>query len=200
MARHLSPALLLALLVILLHAKIFTDDIPKPKENEALPEQAKRLGIDAPKKSMKFETIESKKYKGEKYDLVIDEEEAKNSGLTPEELKKSLKDAMDSRSDRREDSSVTIEIEEEKAKENSDGKNPEKTEKQECEKETKKKFVAKIKKAEKPENPHSDSKKPAEKKLSLGEKKSLKITAEGACESQNKGLLESVKFERTNIT
>lgn len=198
MARHLSIVTLP--LFILLHAKIFTDDMPKTKENEVFPEQAKRLGIDAPKKSMKFETIESEKYKGEKYDLVIDEEEAKNSGLTPEEIKKSLKEAMDSRSDRREDGSVTIEIEEEKAKENTDEKNTEKIEKGECEKETKKKFVAKIKKTEKPQNPYNDSKRPAEKKLSLGEKKSLKITAGGACESQNKGLLDSVKFQQTNIT
>ncbi len=170
-------------------------DIPKidqkntPKENNIL-DQAKRLGIAEIKKSMRFDTFESKKYKGETYDIVIDEKEANKAGLSPDEIKKSLEDAMESRSDRREDGKITIEIQDdqEKKAQDSSEKNPEKQE-------TKKKFVAKIQKTKHPDNAHQDSKKPSEKKLIMDDKKSLTITTEGACEAQNKALLESVKFD-----
>jgi len=165
------------------------DATSAPKENN-IPDQAKRLGITEIKKSMKFETIESKKYKGETYDIVIDEKEAEKAGLSPEEIKKSLEKAMESRSDRKEDGKITVEIQDDQEKKSQDSseKNTEK-------KETRKKFVAKIQKTKHPESPHQDSLKPGEKKFNMGDGRSLKITTEGACETQNKALLESVKFD-----
>ncbi len=160
-----------------------------PKENN-IPDQAKRLGITEIKKSMKFETLESKKYKGETYDIVIDEKEAEKAGLSPEEIKKSLEEAMESRSDRKEDGKITLEIQDDQENKSQDSSRNN-TEK----KETRKKFVAKIQKTKHPDSPHQDSLKPGEKKFNIGDGRSLKITTEGACEAQNKALLESVKFD-----
>lgn len=169
---------------------------PLPKLNPQGPQeqkveshdQAKKLGIDKPTKDMKFETIESEKYNGEKYEVVIDEEEVKKTGMSAEQIRRTLREAMDSRNDRREDGSLTIEIGQDEEKQES---NQESTDS----KEKNKKIVAKIKKKDSPKDAHQDSKEPAVQKYNMGGKKFFKITSEGACKEQNKRLLEAVKFD-----
>lgn len=207
----------LTCLVFYFFCPVFAQESKKAQGDEGLPEQAKRLDIKKPNKSMKFQTVKSDKYKEEEYDIVVDEEEAKKTGYKPEELKRTLKDAMDARTDRREDSEITIEIEEDETKKVSDEekeiideiekvevqKNPpdqedeckdEKVEKvDKVDKEKKTSLVAKIKKKIKPKDAHRKDKS-AEKKYDMGNGRSIKVNAGGACESQNKGLLDSVKF------
>ncbi len=91
------------------------DATSTPKDDN-IPDQAKRLGIAEIKKSMKFETFESKKYKGETYDIVIDDNEAKKAGLSLDEIRRSLEEAMESRSDRKEDGKITIEVQDDQEK------------------------------------------------------------------------------------
>ena len=154
----------------------------KPDAKAALPEQAKRLGISKPAKTSKFETVKSKKFEKDEYDIVIDEKAATEAGFHPEEIKQALKQAMEARSDRRENNTITIEIDKQR-----DQNNPKPKEEP--------KLVGKIQKKEKPENAHQDSKTPAIKEMPIDKESIIRIKAEGACESQNKGTLEDVKFE-----
>ena len=200
-----------AMLFLILAPLLNGQEAPDSKEKEVLPEQAKRLGIKQPTKTMKFKTEKSSKYEDE-YDIVVDEEEARKAGFTPEELRKAMKNAMDSRSDRRENGEITIETYDKKD-DTDDGvnsredatqeeRNPnEKVESGDAQKtkrdagEKRGRMVAKIKKKNPPENPWTDSKKPAEKKYDIPGGKIMRIRSEGACQDQNKALLEAVKFD-----
>lgn len=169
------------------------------KQREELPEQAKRLGISNPSKSMRFGTVKSRKYEGEEYDIVIDEKTLKETPFTKEEIEKTLKDAMDSRIDRREDSAITIEVGEKKQKENDDDvrKNEVESPKEKSEvSDSTRKLVGKIKKKQRPVSAHQDSKSPKVKDLPIDGKRFLRIEASGACEQQNKGLADAVRFEQ----
>jgi len=79
-------------------------------EEKKLPEQAERLKICDPQKSMKFKTEKSRKH-NEDYDIAVDEEETKKAGFDPKEIENALKGAMDASNDRRENGSVKIELE-----------------------------------------------------------------------------------------
>ena len=92
---------------------------------------------------------------------------------------------MDSRSDRRENNSITLEID----------KKPDKNDPNPKEGKTETKLVGKIQKKNKPGNAHLDSKTPAIKETPIDKQRILRIKAEGACESQNKATLEAVKFD-----
>lgn len=162
-------------------------------KKEAIPEEAKRLEIEKPTKTTKFETVKSDLY-DEEYYIAVDEETAKETGFTKEEIKDSLKKAMDSRTDRREDGSLTIEIKDNKKETPKPEQDLGLEKKGEVSKEPKKKFVAKIIKKEVPKNAHQDTNKPAEKKFPMENGKSINVRSSGACESQNENLLESLKF------
>lgn len=160
-------------------------------EEKKLPEQAERLKICEPQKSMKFKTEKSKKHE-EDYDIAVDPEEAKKSGIDKKEIEKAMKDAMDASDDRRENGSIKIELEETEEEINGNEKNVVEQKPPDVKKTT---LVGKIQKKDAPKNSYADSKKPAVQRFKIGVNKYLKITAEGACEDQNKKLLEAVNID-----
>jgi len=187
---------LLILTGFLLVSSLLGDDAkknPNALSPEEVLEAQDRLDVTKPAETEKFGQIKSDSHKvkcaegeGEESDTYIyveDPEALEGEGLPIEEIREASKRAMDSRTDRREDSWIEVFIEEEFV--GPDGK-----------KEKRETRVSKMRKKRQPKNVLEDQWKKVKKKerrIPLGAGKVLIIRANGACGPQCEGLVD--KFE-----
>lgn len=158
---------------------VFSVAVLFAQEDKTLPKEAKRLGIKKPTESMKFETIKSKDHKGRQYVIGIDTVEAKKTGLSDKLIKKSLEEAVETVTDKKENNQIVIEIEDCPQDDSKKGK---------------RKLVGTIRRKNDPKD-HYEAGEEAVKKFDLPDGRKLIITAKGACKSQNQRLLEKFKFD-----
>jgi len=162
------------------------------------PRALERLGLKELPKSTKITELESKAT-GRRYWSVVDEKAAAKVGLDPKAVKEAIRRALDGRQDAREDGMVSIDLEEDDAAPEAGQRRQERSPDAVGPPPVpppRKVMVARMRARDPPKDAYQAGS-PDDRRVEVDEDITLRITASGACASQNSSLLKEFKLPFT---